>query len=208
LGLLNQEIKILKPSTNEEWISGLKLIEKAYRICYKTEDKITENSYKTFIPLRIKHESPLEHMTASVEILTNRATAQEITRHRLASYSIESTRWINYNKKYDGNLTFIKPQGFDSWNAFQQITYEAAFANAQRDYNALVCSGLKHENARDVLPLGFSSNIIMTANFREWRHIFRLRALDEAAHPDIRALFQSLLEQFKEYANPVFGDLI
>jgi thymidylate synthase (FAD) len=126
------------------------------------------------------HESVLEHESFGVDIVTNRAMLAELTRHRLASYTVESTRYVTYS----GPVEVIKPYGL---KGDQEIAWVDFCVKSKETYNALLASGLKAEIARDVLPLCLATNLRMTANFREWRHIFRLRT-SPYAHPQMREL--------------------
>jgi thymidylate synthase (FAD) len=104
-------------------------------------------------------------------------------------------------------MKFIKPEGFDQWDFSLQSIFKRALSNGELDYNKLVELGMKPENARDVLPLALSSDIIMTANAREFRHIFSMRIIEGNPHPDIRALMKHLLKLLIERAEPIYGDL-
>jgi thymidylate synthase (FAD) len=194
--LIDQSIQILDPNTPEEWIRQFKKIELAYRVCYKSEDRITDDSYKTFIPkfAKIGHQSPLEHFAITVKLICSRAIQQELTRHRLASYSVESTRYVNYSKK-EGEMTFIKPAIWDKLPDTQHQIYIEHLESAETTYNRLVHLGAKPETARDVLPLALKSEMIMTANLREFLHIIKLRT-SSAAHYDIRQLISLIKDQF------------
>jgi thymidylate synthase (FAD) len=190
--LIEQSLEIIDPATEADWVRQFKKVERAYRICYKSEDKITEDSYKTFIPkyAKLGHTSPLEHLSITLRITCSRAIQQELTRHRLASYSVESTRYVNYSKK-DGEMRFIKPAIWDDMYDMQRQIYIEQLESAETSYNRLIHLGVKPETARDVLPLSLASDLIMTANLREIQHIISLRAAP-AAHYDIRALIAGL----------------
>jgi thymidylate synthase (FAD) len=208
--LIPQSVEILDPRNKREWISVMKKIERAYRICYASEGKATEDSYQTFIPKHISHGSPLEHGTITVELQCSRAIQQELTRHRLASFSIESTRWIDYFRKNGGkaDCIFVTPADWDSFTEVQRDLYRNAMQSSEDWYNRLRESGLLAQRARDAFSLGLKGSIVMTANVREWRHIFRERATNKAAHPDIRQLTQMILMRVADEAQPLFGDLL
>ena len=124
-------MKIIEPYIElEDKIDGqaiLKKIEKIGRVCYKSENNITEDSAERFIKNIIKngHESVLEHVSISVRVICDRGVSHEIVRHRIGSYSQESTRYCNYsNDKFGNELTFIKPWWFKS-----SIEYLNNYAN-------------------------------------------------------------------------------
>ena len=204
-----QSIEVLDPSSRKEWVKQMKKIELAYRVCYQSEPKMTEDSYVDFIPKYVKlHGSPLEHCQITVQMDCSRAIQQELTRHRLASYSIESTRWIDYFKKQGGKLLYITPADWDGFTEEQRDLYYKAMESSEMWYNKLRGVGLPAQRARDALSLGLKGKIVMSANVRTWRHIFELRANNKSAHPDIRQLTQMILMRFVDDAAPLFGDLL
>jgi len=184
----------------------LEIIEAAGRTCYKSESAITENSAKKFVEMIIKrgHESVLEHASASVRFITNRGVTHELVRHRLCVFSQESTRYV----KYDGGMEFIKPV----WRINSTYDREAhrhwvmAMESSERYYQRLLDMGWRPEQAREVLPNSLKTEIVVTANLREWKHIFTLRT-SKAAHPQIRELMIDCLKGFRE-AIPVIFDNI
>jgi len=208
--LIAQSISVYDPSNKKEWIRQMRKIEHAYRICYghTSEEKMTDDSYLTFIPKYIKHGSPLEHTQVTVLLDCSRAIQQELTRHRLASYSIESTRWIDYFKKQGGQVQFIQPADWDKMDPLQRDLYFEAMKSSEDWYNKLREAGLPSQRARDAFALGLKSKIMMSANVREWRHVFELRALNKSAHPDIRQLTQMILMRLADEAPPLFADLL
>jgi len=177
------------------------LIEQAARICYKSEDKITEDSYKKFVHNIChvhKHRSVLEHASATFKFITDRSVTHELVRHRLASYSQESTRYCNYQSK---GLVFVRPVGmddkyFDMW--------ECAMTCAERYYLSLLEGGARPEQARSVLPNSLKTEIIVTANFREWLHIIDMRTSNHA-HPMIRQLIGYANDILTMHCPVVFG---
>ena len=205
-------MKIIKPSfeilghLNGEDI--LKSIEYCGRVCYKSEDKITTDSAKNFVAKILKsgHESVVEHEKITVKIICDRGVSHEIVRHRIASYSQESTRYCNYSDdKFGNELTFIKPlffetnqQKFDLWKSTMQII--------ENNYNDLIASGAKPEEARSILPNSLKTEIIMTMNLREWRHFFKLRT-SAKAHPQMREIATPLLKDFQKRFPVIFDDI-
>lgn len=197
----------------EDDIDGLailKKIERAGRTCYKSEDKITEHSAKLFCQriLRSGHHSVIEHQSITVRIVTNRGVTHEIVRHRLASYSQESTRYCDYG---GDDIIFIKPIWLDPmWkdedddNTYRKFIH--ALDEAEDYYKDLRQLGWSPQQAREVLPNALKTEIVMTCNLREWRHFFTLRA-DKAAHPQMRALATDMLKGFNKAIPILFEDL-
>lgn len=184
-----QKVELLNPQSYEELTEK---IEIAGRVCYQSEPKGYPENEK-FIRMIIKrgHESVLEHGSLTFKLKTNRAIANEIVRHRLASYSQESTRYVKYD-----DIEFIPGEKLRDGN-LEELLSKAEFA-----YKFLTDYGLKAEEARDILPNATATSLVMTMNFRELRHFLKLR-LDKAAHPQIRELAGMILDILKE-KYPVF----
>jgi len=187
---------VFKPS------NCLEIIENAGRTCYKSEDKIDAGSSEKFarMLLRHGHGSVIEHGVASVRFITNRGVTHELVRHRIASFSQESTRYV----RYDGQMEFIQPVWWVSWSETEKKAWENAMQAAEKTYQLLLRSGSRPEQAREVLPNSLKTEIVMTANLREWIHVFNLRC-SKASHPQIRALMLACKQGFRE-AIPVFFD--
>lgn len=185
--------------------NALELIERAGRTCYKSESKITIGSAAKFVAmiLRNGHHSVLEHVSASVWIATNRGVTHELVRHRLASYSQESTRYVNYG---NAEMAFVKPVWWGDSGPQQQAAFVRACSSAETEYKELLSLGWRPEQAREVLPNALLTEIIMTANLREWRHIFALRTSSKA-HPQMKALMTGMLRGFKKEIPVVFDDI-
>lgn len=204
--IINAGYEILTPIRGDE----LQLIEKAGRTCYKSEDKITDESAKKFVAGLIKrnHEAMLEHSFLSIRFICDRGVSHELVRHRLASFAQESTRYCNYSQdKFGNELTFIKPCFFDD------IKYQrwlSAMADAQCAYFDLLNSGASSQEARSVLPNGIKTEVVMSTNYREWRHFFKLRAARATgpAHPQMEEITRPLLEELKTLIPVVFDDII
>ncbi len=207
---------VIKPSfVIETEIDGqqiLKHIEKAGRVCYKSEDKTTESSAAEFVRRIIKngHEAVIEHFSVTVKVICDRGVTHEIVRHRLASYSQESTRYCNYSKdKFTNQVTFIQPcfwdvntedgkRKYDIWKSVMEFSEEK--------YMELLELGATPQEARSVLPNSLKTELVMTMNLREWRHFFKLRT-STAAHPQMREIAIPLLDKFKELIPVVFDDI-
>ncbi|MBU1558231.1 MAG: FAD-dependent thymidylate synthase [Gammaproteobacteria bacterium] len=183
----------------------LQQVERAGRTCYKSEDKITNDSAERFVRMlvKLKHETVIEHVVASVRFITNRGVTHELVRHRLCSFSQESTRYVRYQ-----DVEFIKPIWWEDPNypASSKELWVQSMQAAEIHYAQLLQNGDKPEQARDVLPNALKTEIVVTANLREWRHIFTLRCAREA-HPQIRALMRDCLHGFHEAIPVVFEDL-
>ena len=200
--VIEQSVEILTPLNGEEI---LKHIETCGRTCYKSEG--SDTSAGKFVANIIKsgHESVLEHFSFTVRFVTDRAVTHEIVRHRLASYSQESQRYCNYSKdKFGNEITFIKQDGLEGKNLQM---FNVSCATAEQTYLRLIKDGVTPEIARSVLPNCTKTEIVMTANLREWRHFLKLRT-DKAAHPQIRALATDLLNQLKAEIPIVFDDIL
>ncbi len=205
-------MKIVEPGfeilTQINYEDILKAIETAGRVCYKSEDKITEGSAKKFVANIIKrgHEAVLEHQSITVKFICDRGVSHEIVRHRLAAYCQESTRYCNYSKgQFANQITVIKPcylnensPGYKFWETSCRQT-ESAYLN-------MLDAGHTPQEARAVLPNSLKTEVVMTANLREWRHFFKLRC-SPAAHPQMREIACALLVEFKRLIPGVFDDI-
>lgn len=209
-------MKIIKPTffieqdLDEDKI--LKAIERAGRTCYKSENLIDSESAKKFVTniLKLGHESVIEHEKITVRIICDRGVTHEIVRHRIASYSQESTRYCNYcNDRFGNELTFIEPCFFSSDSEEDKKNKQIwldTMSMIEKNYNMLIENGAKPEEARAILPNSLKTEIVVTMNLRAWRHFFRLRT-DKTAHPQIREISNLILNEFKEKLPTVFGDL-
>lgn len=187
----------------------LKRIERAGRVCYKSEAGITSDSAIRFVKniIRSGHESVIEHEKITVKIICDRGVSHEIVRHRIASYSQESTRYCNYYaEKFGNELTFIKPYFWNKDFAKYKI-WENTMLYIEKAYMELIEAGAKPQEARSVLPNSLKTEIIVTMNLREWRHFFKLRA-DNAAHPQMRQIALPLLKEFQNEIPVIFDNLI
>lgn len=182
-----QKVELLNPQSYEELTEK---IEVAGRVCYQSEPKGDPEKFIRMIINR-GHESVLEHGSLTFKVRTNRAIANEIVRHRLASYSQESTRYVKYD-----DIEFIPGDRLGGSYAEDMMT------RIEEAYIFLIGQEFKAEEARDILPNATATSLVMTMNFRELRHFLKLR-LDKAAHPQIRELAGMILEILKE-KYPVF----
>jgi thymidylate synthase (FAD) len=184
----------------------LKLIEQAGRTCYKSERNITDTSAGKFVQRLIAsgHHSVLEHATISVRFICDRGVSHELVRHRLASYSMESTRFVNYSKR-ECEITFIKPVFFDYTSEEYNIWY-FTMHDLETRYFTLLDYGATPEQARSILPNSTKTELVMTANLREWRHVLDLRCSPKA-HPQMMEIMLPLLRELKERIPVLFDDL-
>jgi thymidylate synthase (FAD) len=192
----------------------LYIIEDAGRTCYKSEKRGEPHRFILGIIER-GHESVIEHANITVRIICDRGVTHEIVRHRLVSYSQESTRYCNYK----GGVTFVIPPWLTYWikegsfedsswrpnNTLADLWFMTMLAT-ENSYKRLLEEGWSPQQARSVLPNSLKTEIVMTANLREWRHIFRLRTA-KAAHPQMREVMIPLLQKFKEFIPVVFEDI-
>lgn len=204
---------IIKPGfeilTPINGIEILKLIERAGRTCYKSEDKITEESAKEFLAKLIKngHEAMIEHYNITVKVICDRGVSHEIVRHRLASYAQESTRYCNYSKeKFGEQITFIQPCFWDEYSELYEIWEKQMYWIEQCYLDLIGHGGASPQEARSVLPNSLKTEIVITMNLREWRHFFKLRTAS-AAHPQMREIAIPMLEEFKKLIPVVFDGI-
>nr|WP_317356858.1 FAD-dependent thymidylate synthase [uncultured Tyzzerella sp.] len=190
----------------------LKAIERAGRTCYKSENLVNEESAKKFVTniLKLGHESVIEHEKITVRIICDRGVTHEIVRHRIASYSQESTRYCNYcNDRFGKELTFIEPCFFSSDSEEDKKNKQIwldTMSMIEKNYNMLIENGARPEEARAILPNSLKTEIVVTMNLRAWRHFFKLRT-DKSAHPQIREISNMILDEFKQKLPTIFGDL-
>lgn len=186
----------------------LRKIELAGRVCYKSEDKIAEGSAERFVRSIIErgHESVLEHVSLSVRFIVDRGVSHELVRHRVASFSQESTRYCNYSKDgFGSEITVIEPTALNlNGNAYMH--WEWGCKCAEKAYFQMLAMGAAPQDARSVLPNSLKTEVVISANLREWRHILRLRT-DKAAHPSMREVMVPLLNELKEKVPVVFEDI-
>lgn len=203
--IIKADVEILTPINGKEI---LQRIEQAGRVCYKSEDKITDGSAEKFVANILKrgHEAVLEHQSITVKFICDRGVSHEIVRHRLAAYCQESTRYCNYSKDGFGNeITVIEPC-FLKHDTPQWAAWESAMKNAEFSYFRMLEFGCTPQEARSVLPNSLKTEVIMTADIREWRHFFKLRC-SPAAHPQMREVAIKLLRKFQAQIPILFDDI-
>lgn len=205
-------MNIIRPGyeiiTPIDYESVLCELERIGRVCYKSEDRITDDSAAEFLSRIVGsgHESVIEHSRLTVKFICDRGVSHEIVRHRIASYSQESTRYCNYMKdKFGSELSFIRPY---FWNDDPEkySIWEETMQQIENSYNKLIECGAKPEQARSILPNSLKTEIVVTMNFRSWRNFFRLRTSGRA-HPQIREIAVPLLRELAEKMPVFFNDI-
>jgi thymidylate synthase (FAD) len=212
--IAEQSFAIVSPLTvgsgdylKNAFIREAKLIEYAGRTAYKSGDKTTADSYDKFIRGLIKrgHEAVIEFGSMTVKFVTDRGVSHELVRHRMCSFVQESTRYCNYDyDKFGRELTVIKPSTWDTWSESQRDWWKGSLEYAELNYLEMVQDDMQPQQARSVLPNSLKTEIVIRANFREWRHMFALRAISRAAHPDMRALMIPLYKECRKLLPCVF----
>lgn len=224
---------VIESEINGEKI--LRHLENAARTCYKSEDKAGDwEKTKKFVGGLIKggHHSTIEHYSISIRIIASRSFTHELVRHRLCAYSQESTRYCNYaNDKFGDHITYIIPpwigleegmyevlstnHGLDAYitknadmfmGTHEQELWINSLSMAEETYKSLILEGWKPEQARMVLPNSLKTEIVMSCNLREMRHIFSLRT-SEKAHPEMREIMRPLLKELQEKIPVIFDDI-
>lgn len=201
-------MKIIEPLVEVENFDGLKImknIERACRTCYRSEDKITEDSYKNLIKNCVNrgHESVLEHEKITVRLTCDIGVYKDLTRHRIASFSIESTRYCNYGKdKWDNQIKFIKPCNIEGDSELYS-NWVGTMDFIEKEYIAMSKNGATPDQMRMILPHSTAAEVTMTANIREWKHIFELRC-SKRVHPSVQQVMIPLLLYFKEQMPEIY----
>jgi thymidylate synthase (FAD) len=204
-------MNIIKPSIRIKQIDGAELIrniEEYGRTCYQSADRMTTESAIPFIKNAIKlgHFSIIEHEKITATVVVDRGVSHEIVRHRIASYSQESTRYVNYKDGIEVIDPIFWPE--DSTSDDIQMCksiWESAMISAEESYRKMLGLGATPEQARGVLPTSVATELVMTYNLREWRHFFWLRG-SRGAHPQIREIAVMLLVALKNLVPAVFDD--
>lgn len=203
--IIDPSVEILNPPDPQ---ALLRHIELAARTCYKSEDKINEGSASDLIKrlIKMRHHSVLEHSSLSVRFICDRGVSHELVRHRLCSFSQESTRYCNYaGEKFGKELTFIRPVFWQYGEIPYQI-WEMSMQMAQSFYFDLIKEGSSPQEARSVLPNSLKTDIVVTANIRQWRTMFEQRCAS-SAHPQMRQVMIPLLGYFMDHYGVFFEDL-
>lgn len=193
-------MKIIEPSAElYDEINPEEILRKL-EVCGKVSRQSKLGDAEKFVRSIIKrgHESVLEHVSLTFKIVCDRAIMAELTRHRLASFTVESTRYVKYNE-----LTVIKPFSTPDGSDF---TFWHMMREVEKNYLFLIEEGVKPELARAVLPQCTATTLYMTANLREWRHVLKLRT-DKAAHPQMRQVAGQIFEILREKLPVIMEDI-
>ncbi len=219
--IISSNYEIITP-ISEGGLEELKKIEKIARTCYKSEGLIKEDgeSAKRLITTLIKngHEAMLEHGGLTIKFFVDRGISHEIVRHRLASYAQESTRYCNYsNEKFESEISYISI--IDGMledkkmsvlpNSTLSVMYEVwknTMEVCEAAYFKMIKLGATPQIARSVLPNSLKTELVMTANYREWRNFFKLRTAN-VAHPQMKEVTIPLLEELKRKLPIIFDDI-
>ena len=190
----------------------LKHIERCARVCYKSEDRITDGSAEKMVAALIRsgHEAMLEHYSFTVKFICDRGVSHELVRHRIASFAQESSRYCCYAKdKFGKELTFINPCFWEP-DSDNYARWFHEMDEAEKTYLAMIEDGATPEQARDILPMSIKTEIVMTANLREWRHFFKLRAegVTGKPHPQMLEITIPFLKEIKQKIPVVFDDIM
>jgi thymidylate synthase (FAD) len=209
-------MKIIEPSAEivhpgpDEGIGQLQFIELMARISHRSEDKQTLDSWKRFIPAVVMEHgdwSVVEHESATVLFRVDRGITHELVRHRLFSFTQESTRFVNGRKSYPDGLEFIEPEEIkNSENGGIKIVWHNACQSCEHEYFRLLDAGVRPQEARSVLPNSLASTIAVTGNLRNWHHFLLMRTSKET-HPDFRRVTIPLLAEFKERIPILYDDI-
>lgn len=221
MNIIKAGFEILTPISNGA-IKELQHIEKIGRVCYKSEDRITDDgeSAKKFVKMLIErgHEAMIEHSSLSVKFIVDRGVSHELVRHRIASFAQESTRYCNYAAdKFGGECNFIdlapgiELDGKCSKMSSHEIDmilreWTIAMIDAENHYMNMLRLGATPQIARSVLPNSTKTEITITANYREWRNFFKLR-VPKTAHPQMREVTIPLLKELKRLIPVIFDDI-
>lgn len=220
---------ILKPELLSE---GLKMIEFGARISHRSEENMNENTWNRFIQnVVVDHGdwSVVEHCSISVMAVMDRGITHEWVRHRLMSFTQESTRFVNYEKKMPPSFIYPVPDrtcfrcldGDEAWRDSDGLWWHGenqedchnddgwmnAIHDAEFYYKKALQNGMRPQEARSVLPNALAAKILTTANLRSWRHLLLMRTTKEA-HPQIRQICDSLLREFQQNVPLLFDDII
>jgi len=179
--------------------NALELIEQAGRICYKSEPNGNPEAFIAKL-VNNKHLSVIEHASATILIGTDRGVTHELVRHRLASYSQVSTRYVNYNKK---QIAFVIPVELKG-NGLACNIWTGAMEHCQEAYEIMIQAGCSPQNARSVLPNSLYTEIVVTMNFRSWLHFLELRTAPNA-HPDMRAVAELVKNELIKACPVIFA---
>lgn len=208
--IISPSFEIVDPIDLAHGTALLHKIEYMARISHRSEEAQTPHTWEKFIKaVVIGHGdwSVTEHASATVIFRIDRAICMEMVRHRLFSYTMESTRFVNGRKSYPHGLEFIMPSVFNEPQCQDiRVSWEIGCSHAESEYFRMLDTGARPQEARSVLPNALAATIAVTGNFRNWRHFFLMRTSKET-HPDFKAVTIPLLEEFKKRIPILYDDI-
>ena len=215
--IVKADYRIIKPDLDDPDVYWdiLQDVTKSGRIAYAdsfSTDEISDIKAEEFVRRLIRdgHESVLEHINMRVLFTVDRGISHELVRHRLASFTQSSTRYCNYSKdKFGNEITVIRPCYLDDNASGKFNTWSRCMVDCENAYFMLLQQGCTPQEARAVLPNSLKTEVMMTANLREWRHILSLRAAGSTGkpHPQMLEVMVPLLNELKLKMPAVFEDI-
>lgn len=208
--IIQPSFEIIDPADDWQGVTLLQKIERMARISHRSEDTQTAFTYEKFIKAVVVGHgdySVIEHASATVIFRVDRGVTHELVRHRLFSFTQESTRFVNGLKRYPDGLEFIMPSVFNEPQCQDiRVSWEIGCSHAESEYFRMLDSGARPQEARSVLPNALAATIAVTGNLRNWRHFFLMRTSKET-HPDFKAVTILLLEEFKKRIPILYDDI-
>lgn len=204
--IIEPSVELLNPTSAEEGINALKFIERMARISHRSEDAQTPDSWEPFLTSVVLGHgdwSVVEHASATAVFRVDRGVTHELVRHRLFSFTQESTRFVRYGGKQVSEMEFIKPLVISDGDSYW---WAHSCEEAEKTYKELLERKVRPQEARSVLPNALAATIAVTGNFRSWRHILLMRTTKET-HPDFGRVMIPLLQTFKERVPLLFDDI-
>lgn len=214
--LIKPKYEIITKLDRDNVLTQLEVIG---RVCWKSEGSIKEGSAAKFCSKLMgkNHLSVIEHVSMTVKFTVDRGVTHELVRHRLCSVTQESTRYV---KLRDAGITFIIPPWVNlsegeytyipNWQrdgiqlSFEDQVWLLSLLNVETDYNTLIDGGWTPQQARSILPNALKAEIYVTANLREWKHIFDLRC-ELSVHPQMREVMVPLRDEMRALLPEIFG---
>ena len=202
-------MRIVEPSFEivymPEYADILRVIEMAGRTCWQSEPKGKPEEFIKHLK-KMGHDSVIEDMFAVIKLICDRGVSHEIVRHRIAGYSQSSTRYCNYAKeKFGGEIVFVRPFFFKA-GTDENLVWAQTMSDCEDAYLRIISNGRTPQEARSVLPNSLKTEIVISANMREWRHIFKLRC-GKASHPQMRQSMLPVLAEFNRRCPVLFEDI-
>ena len=206
MNVIEPTFELIHPKDHGEGVQKLRFIEMMARISHRSEEAMTNDSWERFITaVVLQHAdwSVVEHESATVIFRVDRGVTHELVRHRLFSFTQESTRFVNGRKSYPNGLEFVRPASLPTvqWGSWEQSCYAA-----EKEYLSMLDYGVRPQEARSILPNSLAATIAVSGNLRNWRHFLLMRTSKET-HLDFRRVTVPLLSQFKQRIPLLFDDI-